>query len=120
MSFCLYKLYSDRFALDGYEQALKTKAWIAVDHAREVVKGRFVDGEDLIKSDAHAAYLYAYEIIGGPWPEGEDLIATEAGPSYLYASYVLRGRFLKGEPSIDKSHMHSSWYSSIKDGSAYP
>jgi lambda repressor-like predicted transcriptional regulator len=49
-----------------------------------------------------SAYDYAKNVVKGPWPEGEDLIARDYETSYMYAKNVLRGPFIKGEPGIAK------------------
>ena len=46
------------------------------------------------------AYLYAKDVIKGRWPEGEPVIAREPVLACGYALCVIQGRFPKGEPAI--------------------
>ena len=51
-------------------------------------------------TDPEWAYDYAKDVIGGRWPEGEEVIATDAVWAYLYAKNVISGRFPEGEAAI--------------------
>ena len=57
----------------------------------------------IVKTEPDLAYEYAKEVVGGRWPEGEDIIATDPAKSILYAGNVLDDRFPKGEDTILKS-----------------
>lgn len=46
------------------------------------------------------AYWYAREVLKGRFEEGESVIATDAEWSYYYACDVLNGRFILAEPII--------------------
>ena len=51
-------------------------------------------------TDPEWAYLYARDVIGGRWPEGEAAIAKDPEWAYRYARYVVRGRWPEGEEAI--------------------
>jgi hypothetical protein len=57
------------------------------------------------------AYLYARDVLEGRFAEGESAIAQDAWYSYLYARYVLKGRFAEGEPAIARDAKYSKLYS---------
>lgn len=78
----------------GWEYYSASKA---VEYARKVIKGRWIEAEPIIKKVPYQSYLYARHVIGGRWPEAENTIAKESGSSYLYANYVLKDRFILGE-----------------------
>ena len=61
-------------------------------HAKNIVKGRWLEGEDIIKNDPRYAYWYAKYIIKGRWVEIEDIIRTDPYYAYLYAKYIIKGR----------------------------
>ena len=53
-------------------------------------------------TDPYDAYIYAKNVLKGRWPEGEPVIATDPGLAYEYADHVIKGRFPEGEPAIAK------------------
>lgn len=78
-------------------------------YARNVIRGRFIEGEAVVATHPHFAFEYANEIIKGRWPDGEEAIVSDAKWSYYYAREVLRGRFLKGEAVILNSAYESTY-----------
>ena len=72
----------------------------AYHYARDVIEGRWPEGEALIAQDVHYAYLYAYAIIKDRFPEGEAVIAQNLNYAYRYARWVIEGRFIEGEAAI--------------------
>lgn len=78
----------------GWEYYSASKA---VEYARKVLKGRWIEAEPIIKKVPYQAYMYARHVIGGRWEEAENVIAKQSGASYLYAKYVLKDRFILGE-----------------------
>jgi hypothetical protein len=48
--------------------------------------------EQYIIKDSHYAYFYALNIIKGRWIEAEDIIATNSGYAYLYAREIIKGK----------------------------
>jgi len=69
-------------------------------YARDVIKRRFPEGEEIITKDAHYSFWYADNAVKGRFPEGELAISKDPSYSYWYARDVLRGRFPEGEVSI--------------------
>jgi hypothetical protein len=39
-----------------------------------IIKGRWIEAEDIIKKDPYHAYCYAKDVIKGRWNEAEDYI----------------------------------------------
>jgi hypothetical protein len=92
------------------EDVIATNSLYAFQYARDVLKGPFSKGEDAITKDPELAYEYAAYVLKGPFPKGEDAIAKDSVRSYLYARNILRKRFLKGEDAIAKDGLQSYLY----------
>jgi len=82
------------------EDVIKTDPYYSYDYAREIIKGRWIEGEDTIKTDPYRAYEYACYVIKGRWLEAEDIIKTDAQASYQYARDVIKGRWEEAEDII--------------------
>jgi hypothetical protein len=54
-------------------------------YAKDVIGGRFPEGEAAIATDPRWAHEYARDVIRGRWPEGEAAIATGPDPYYTLA-----------------------------------
>jgi hypothetical protein len=65
------------------EKELTDPHW-AHHYARDVIEGRFPEGEAAIATVPALAYYYARDIIGGRFPEGEAAIATDPLWTKLY------------------------------------
>ena len=79
-------------------------------YARDVLEGRFIEGESIISQDAYYSYYYALDVIQGRWPEGEKVIAQDAQYSYHYALNVIKGRFPECEKAIAQNAEYSYYY----------
>lgn len=66
-----------------------------VDYNNSDAESNIID-----KKSPEAAYEYAKNVIKGPWLKGEDIISTDPGISYAYAKNVIKGRWTKGEDEI--------------------
>jgi len=53
---------------------------------------RLPELEHIILADSCDAYLYASEVIKGRWIEAEDIIMTHPGRCFNYAKYVIKGK----------------------------
>lgn len=82
----------------------------AFEYSRDVISGRFPEGEDAISRDAYWSYRYAHEIVGGRWPKGEDAIGNDPEYAYHYAKNVIGGPWPPGEAAIGKSVRYSTMY----------
>ena len=72
----------------------------AFNYAKNVIKGRFPEGEKAIASDPKYAYRYANSVLKGRWPEAEKVIASAPWWAYNYAKNVIRGRWPEAEKEI--------------------
>ena len=93
------------------EAAIAKNTWIALYYATQSTKGRFPEGEAAIAMDPIASYKYATEVIKGRFPEGEDVIATSPGcAAYAvdYAINVIKGRWPEAEEAITRALKDSS------------
>ena len=79
-------------------------------YARDVIKGRWHEGEKLIASDPERAYKYANYVIKGRFPEGEKVIASNSICAYYYATDVIKGRFPEGEKAIASDFLWAYHY----------
>ena len=84
------------------EKELTDPEW-AYLYARDVIGGRWPEGEAAIATDRKWAYMYAAHVICGRFPEGEEAIAKDTHRAYAYARDVIRGRWPEGEEAIAKA-----------------
>jgi len=81
----------------------------AYHYAREVIKGRWVEGEHVIAQDAQWSYNYSRDI-NDRFVKGEPVIAQSPHWAYYYARNVIKGRFILGEPYIHDDTFFSKKY----------
>ena len=72
-------------------------------YARNVLKGRFPEGEAAIAKEPETAALYADKVVKGRWPEGEAAIATDPDCKSWYAR-SLRGHDPAGYEEFQLEH----------------
>ncbi len=82
------------------EAAIAKNAYRAYDYAKDVIGGRWPEGEPAIAKDRDRAYAYAKDVIGGRWPEAEEHIATHPTVAYQYAKDVIGGPWPKAEAAV--------------------
>ena len=87
----------------------------AYHYARDVIEGRWPEGEALIVQDVYYAYLYAYAIIKDRFPKGEAVIAQNLHYAYRYARWVIEDRWKEVESTIIDSEYASFYYDEFKD-----
>ena len=93
----------DRTAAEKLETVIAKSANFSMKYAENILKHRFIKGEDIISTSAPSSYIYAKLILGSRFRKGEDAIADDIYYSYQYAVHVLKGRFEKGEAKIKGS-----------------
>jgi len=86
------------------------KARRAFMYAKDVIKGRWPEGEATILRDPSTSLRYAREIIQGRWPEAESIIATDRGASVAYARDVIKGRWPELEAAIEANPRYAERY----------
>jgi hypothetical protein len=59
-------------------------------YARNIIKGKWPEGEEAIKKHPASSYRYAYYVIKGRWPEGEEIISTDIGWHRIYEIYIFK------------------------------
>lgn len=82
------------------EEPMTKDPALAIDYAKNVLRGPFTAGEAVIAGNADASYWYASEVLKKPFPAGEAAIAKEAYDSLYYARDVIKGPFPAGEAAI--------------------
>jgi hypothetical protein len=85
------------------ETALATEPQLAYLYARDVLKGRFPAAEAILATDQYYAYVYAENVLHGRFPLGERVIADHPGVAAMYARTILKGRFPAAEQRVLKS-----------------
>jgi hypothetical protein len=84
---------------------------LAYHYSKDVIKGRWPEGEEVIKKDPIWAYEYSLNIVKGRWPEGEKAIKKNPGWAYYYSRNVIKGRWPEGEEVIKKDPIWAYEYS---------
>ena len=85
----------------------------AYHYAKDVINGRFPEGEAAIAKNTRWSYYYARDVIKGRWPRGEAAIANDPQDAYFayqYAKDVLKGRFPGGEEALAKDTYYAPLY----------
>lgn len=90
------------------ERELTEPEW-AYRYAKDVIRGRWPEAEEVIAKEPWSAYRYADLVIKGRWPEAEATIAKSPFRAHRYAKDVIKGRWLEGEEAIAKSE-YKNWY----------
>ena len=84
-------------------------------YIQNVVKDRWINGEEIIKKKPRWVYHYARWIIGGRWKAAESYIKKDPQYAYYYAMFVIKGRWLEAEPYIKKNKCwHKDYVEYIK------
>ena len=88
----LYQLHTNPKKLYGWDRRHKLPSVAYKLAFAKFVQTRERDSEleDSILQDGEWAYRYARDVIGGRWPEGEPAIAQDLSKSYLYTAFVLK------------------------------
>ena len=66
----------------------KIGGWVFY-YATDAIKGRWIEGEEVIKRDSELAYCYAKYTIEGKWVEGEEAIKRN---DYWWKEYQKRDK----------------------------
>ena len=82
-------------------------------HARDVVKGRWSEGEATILESSYYPYMYARYVLKERWLEGEAIIMRHELTAYLYAEQVIKGRWPEGEHIILANRGYAMWYDNM-------
>jgi hypothetical protein len=88
-----YRCKNENCRIPELESIISINSYYSYLYARDVIKGRFIEGEKLIARDLYYSYCYAVQIIKGRWEECEKTIATHPEHSYWYAHNVIKGPF---------------------------
>ena len=78
-------------------------------YAKNVINGRWAEGEGVILRDPKWSYCYARDVIKGRWVEGEEVILQDPHWSYWYARDIIGGRWAEGEEVILGSEWESNY-----------
>jgi hypothetical protein len=107
-----------KFVVKGVWPALLSDPYLAYYYAKEIIKGRWPEGEKTIASSPNDAWIYAMDVVKGRWPEAEPGISKEPHAAYNYARYVIKGRWPEGEKAIatdpEYAERYKNFLSSMK------
>ncbi len=81
----------------------------ALEYAKDVLLGRFIEAEKIIANHASLSYYYAI-ILNARFLEGEKAISSNALYSCLYVRDIIKGRFPEAEKEIALIPICNSWY----------
>jgi hypothetical protein len=56
------------------EKLIIESSQLCFDYAREVLRGRFLEGEEIISSDSFHSFMYAKYVLNGPFHLGHSII----------------------------------------------
>jgi transcription elongation factor Elf1 len=83
-------LYEPKDAKQALDKFNDQKAEKSYHHAKDVIKGRFKQGENAISENAEHSYNYALNVIKGRFERGEKTINKNSHYAELYAKNVLK------------------------------
>jgi hypothetical protein len=109
-----YKCKNKNCRVPKLESIISTNFYYSYLYARDLIKGRFIEGEKLIATDLYYSYCYAVQIIKGRWEECEKTIATHPEHSYWYAHNVIKGPFHLCHPIIFNSEYKDDYLKFLK------
>lgn len=121
---------SDKAILSKNIDVIKKDPLDAYLYARDIIKGRFPEGEATIMKDPISAFAYARDIIKGRWEKAEPVIMKHPRAAYNYALSVIKGRWEDAEDVIMKDPIaydyvkrilsnDPKWMGTHKDGRWY-
>lgn len=79
-------------------------------YARNVLRGRYPEGEAAISQDPIVAFSYAKHVIKGPWLLGEPAIASAPNSAFAYAKEIIKGPWKPGEDAIKSDPVLANQY----------
>lgn len=89
---------------------VRKTANFAYKYAKDVIGGRWPEGEKAILLDWTIALQYANEILKERWPELERKIVDHPSASCSYAAHIIGGRWPEAEPYIMKDAFYALKY----------
>lgn len=75
------------------------------DKVLKVAKKKFVD-----KPNPYFAYLFAKDFLKARWHEAENIILQKPSIIYCYIKYIIKSRWIEGEKFLCKDSIYSYWY----------
>ena len=100
--------------LEKYLIETKSIYWSYL-YARNVMKARWLEAEDLFMDHYSISFDYAVYVIKGRFQKGEDVIATDGQYSYNYAVDILDDAFEKCHPMIFKTFFKDQYIDFLKE-----
>lgn len=96
----------DAFSMHRLLTIISTSPAYSYSYAKDILKGRFEQGEPAISKNASYSLKYAKDVLGGRFELGEKSIARNVETAYEYARDIIKERWYTGEKEILKN----SWY----------
>jgi len=95
-----FKLVDLLAPLSGFSK--ENSPELAYSYARDIVKGRWSEGEEVIANSSKIAVKYAAEVLKRRWPEIEEDVSKDTELAVKYAAEVLKRRWPEIEEDISK------------------
>jgi hypothetical protein len=96
------------------EQEVIKDADLALKYASSVIRGEWLEGEDIISSNINASTRYAKLVISKRFTKAEPLILQECYPTLYYVRTIIKQRFPEGEQIIaskpDSAYIYAKEY----------
>jgi hypothetical protein len=113
-----YPIYKHNIKINENEKLTFTSSKNAYKYARSILHKRHKDVEECIlkEKDAHFAMWYAKDVVKGRWKEAEEIILQDIYNVIDYSLFCIKGRWKAGEKallnyngSIDNSINKDDW-----------
>ena len=91
---------------------------LAYWYAKDIIKGRWLEGESVILKSPDLAFLYARDVIKDRWLEAESIIRTDPYWAYWYARNMIKDRWIDAEPFIKTDFYTWGQYQNFIKGEA--
>ena len=97
------------------EQIIANDAWWAFEYAQDVVGRGNETIEKGVLQNPKYTYLYARFVVKGQFLQGEEVISKDPRASMLYAQKVMGSRFIPGESAILDTEINQNSSPSVQD-----
>jgi hypothetical protein len=108
------KCYDEGKRIPELENVIATNSYYSYRYARNIIKGKFIEGEKIISTDLKYSYWYAKDVLKGRFEEGEKIITTDPYSSYYYAKEIIKSPFHLGHPVIFNSKYRDDYLDFLK------
>ena len=106
----LFKYHSSPQTLYAFNDRTKLVPEMAYEYARDVINGRWPEGESTIAKDPVFAFMYITHILKRKrWKKAEPAIMKDPYIAFMYARDIIEDRWKEAEPIIMNSIAASAY-----------